>query len=568
MLGPEELAVRAAEVARLHRTRPDGWASVVAAGAERLAWHTGLTGAVAWSDAVAAQLAAGELDAPTAIDALLAASYLAEGHDATPCVHAAQALFAVGRGGAAFAVLCAGLGAAGEAWRDRVAPALAAAWPKGKLDVPFAFEQAAAAMFAALQGGDPARAEKLGRWAVAFDPDNGEAHRNLGLALAMQGKVVDALHHLVRATREQATQILSGTLFQAGQVPAAMAVLDYASRWYVRAEQWLTYGGVAYGAMDNPRTIKAYQLAYQLDPSAFDCSQLNAYAGVLDEVGDYATCARIAEHLLRDAGDDLTWRTCGWNHLACAYLGQGRFAEAADLAARAVAQNPLPDNAAGFALTLDKAQSEQRSVPPVDAPAGAVREEAFLALERGELAAVAARLDDPSWRVRRAALRASRFRFTSENQLEVTPRASAAAGTILGATIGAVDPIAAHCRNLALELREQAHFARDPVPTLGDRMTRDAFYAEFRARGGVVLGDDAPPPPPFVDREVMPGSRVARASDYVALLRDLAALTPREALSSFHLDEAEYVEVARTWAAAMAADPTIARAIAAGLAKR
>ena len=99
-------------------------------------------------------------------------------------------------------------------------------------------------------------------------------------------------------------------------------------------------------------------------------------------------------------------------------------------------------------------------------------------------------------------------------------------------------------------------------------MTREAFYQEFRARGGVVLGEDAPPPPAFVDREVVPGAKVARASDYVALLRDLAALPPREALAQFDLDEAGYLDVAKQWAAAMEADPTIARTIASGLAKR
>src|SRR5262249_12782531 len=113
----------------------------------------------------------------------------------------------------------------------------------------------------------------------------------------------------------------------------------------------------------------------------------------------------------------------------------------------------------------------------------------------------------------------------------------------------------------------QAYFATDPPPRLGDRMTRAEFRQEFRARGGIVLGD-AEPPPKFVDRVVVPGSKVARASDYVALLRDLAALAPREALAQFDLDDVGYLEVSRAWAAAMDNDPTIAAIIAAGLAKR
>ena len=65
----------------------------------------------------------------------------------------------------------------------------------------------------------------------------------------------------------------------------------------------------------------------------------------------------------------------------------------------------------------------------------------------------------------------------------------------------------------------------------------------------------------------MPGGRLERVSDYVALLRDLAALTPREALAQFDLDDAGYLELAKAWASAMEADPTIAQTITAGLAK-
>jgi hypothetical protein len=119
-----------------------------------------------------------------------------------------------------------------------------------------------------------------------------------------------------------------------------------------------------------------------------------------------------------------------------------------------------------------------------------------------------------------------------------------------------------------LQIREQAYFARDPVPKLGDRMTREAFYAEFRARGGIVLGEDAAPPAAFVDRVVVPGARIERASDYIALLRDLANLPPKEALAQFELDEATYIEVATAWAQAMEKDPSIAKTIATGLSKR
>ncbi len=568
ILGPEEAAVLSVSIARLHRDRPAGWSAGVAAQAARLAVHTGHTGVAEWADAIAAQLAERAIELDDAIDALHSACYLAEGTTAVPCVQAARVLFTAGRAPAALAVLTAGLASADEAWRDRALATLAGPWKQANLDVPFEFAQVAAGVFDALQKGEPARAEKLGRWAVAFDPTNAEAHRNLGLALAQQGKVVDAMHHLVRGTREQATQILSGVLYQSGQLAVAMAVLDYASRWYVRADQWLTYGGIAYAAMDNPRTVKAYALAYQLDPDAFDATQLNAYAGVLDEVGDYPRCEQVANHLLRVAGDDVMWKTNGWNHLACALIGLGKFEDAATLAQQAIELNPLPDNTAGFAATLERARTQTRTTPPPLPPPARPREPVYALLEAGDFATAAALGSDKSWRVRRAALSATRFRFASENAVDVPPRARAAAVAVLAETTGALDREIVLCRMAAMELREQAFFARDPVPRLGDRMTRDAFYQEFRARGGVVLGEDAPKPPPFVDRVVVPGAKVSRASDYVALLRDLAALPPREALAQFDLDDAGYLDVAKAWATALDSDPSLVRTIAAGLAKR
>ena len=571
ILGPEEEAVLAISLARLHRDRPEGWHSPAAAQASRLTVHTGSTGADEWADATAAQLAARTLEVDDALDALHSACYLAEGRTAGPAIQTARVLFDAGRAAAAIGVLSMGIAAATPAERDRALASFAAIW--GSNDLPIAFDRVATGVFEALQKPDLVRAEKLGRWAVALDPSNGEAHRNLGLALAQQGKVVDALHHLTRATREQATQILSGVLYQAGKHAEATAVLDYASRWYARADQWLTYAGIAYGAMDNPRAVKAYGLAYQLDPEAFDATQLNAYAGVLDEVGDYVTCEKVANHLLRVAGDDVMWKTNAWNHLACALIGRGKYEDAAQLAEQAVAHNPLPDNAAGFTATLERARTKTKPTPPALPSIRAVQSPVFALLEAGDFATAAALLaggpreSEPSWRARRGALAATRFRFASENAVEVTPRARAAAAQVLADSIATTDRDAAICRVAALEIREQAYFARDPVPRLGDRMTRDAFYREFRARGGVVLGEAVPKPAPFVDRVVVPGAKVARASDFVALLRDLAALPPREALAQFDLDDTGYLEVARAWGSAFENDPSLAATIAAGLAR-
>jgi tetratricopeptide (TPR) repeat protein len=321
--------------------------------------------------------------------------------------------------------------------------------------------------------------------------------------------------------------------------------------------------------------VRAYRLAFELDPDAFDPTQLNAYAGVLDEVGDYATCEKIAKLLFVAAKDDKMWQTCAWNHEACALIGAGKFTRAIELAEKAVAENPIAANKEAFAATLLRAQSKLQPATPATSAASiaAVNSEyvagtVFAQLAAGEHALVAARLGERDWRVRRGAIAASRFRFSSENAVAVTARARAAAAEIMAASVGSTDADAVLCRAIAHSIREQAHFARDPVVALGDRMTRGAFYAEFRARGGVVLGEAPVATVAFVDRVVVPNTKIARASDYIALLRDLSALTPREALAQFDLGPDDYIEVSKAWAAAMADDPTLAPMLAAGLAAK
>jgi tetratricopeptide (TPR) repeat protein len=569
ILGPEEAAVLSASIAQLHRDRPDGWESAVGTQAARLAQHTGYAGVDEWADATIAALTSRAIDQDDAIDALHTAAYIAEGVSAVPCMHLARVLFGAGRAPAAVNVLSTGLHVARPAWRDRELATLADFWKSTNPGVPLEFDAVASTLFEALQKGEAARAEKLGRWAVAIDPTNTEAHRNLGLALAQQGKLAEAMHHLVRGTSEQAAQILSGVLYQSGKLVEAMGVLDYASRWYTRADQWLSYAGIAYAAMDNPRTVRAYTAAYSLEPDAFDPTLLNAYAGVLDEVGEYGKCGQIAQHLLRVAKDELVWKTSAWNHLACAYVGLGMFDEALKYAEDAVAQNPIEENRAGFAATLERAKAKAKPRPSAATLPAKVKEPIFALLESGDFAGAAAQADNASgWRIRRAALEAARFRERADNTIRVTPRAFAAASAVLTDTVGLVELEAVLARAIAREIREQAYFARDPLPPLGDRSTREAFIRDFRARGGVIIGDDAPPQQTFTDRVVVQGSKVARVSDYVALLRDLAALAPREALAQFDLDDAGYVEVSKAWGAAIDADPTLAQAIAAGLAKR
>ncbi len=103
------------------------------------------------------------------------------------------------------------------------------------------------------------------------------------------------------------------------------------------------------------------------------------------------------------------------------------------------------------------------------------------------------------------------------------------------------------------------------MPWLGDRMTRENFYTEFRARGGIILGEAPVAKPVFVDSEVVPGGKIATASAYVSLLRDLAAMKPDAALAKHGLDAAAYVEVAKAWSAALDNDASVVATVEAGL---
>jgi len=508
ILGPEETAVLAQSVASLSHDKPAGWEAAVAAQAARLALHTGHTGQVEWAEATVAQLASKAIDLDDAIDALHSACYLAEGSTAVPSAHLAKLLADAGRVPAAQAVLAAGLPAATKAQRTAALAAVADAWT---VDLPLQPERAASELFEALQKRDPVRAEKLGRWAVACDPDNAEINRNLGLALAQQGKLVDALHHLTRGTREQATQILAGVLFQHGKLAEALAVLDHASRWYTSAEQWLGFGGIADATADRVRTERAYRRAYELDPSAFDPAQLETYS-----------------------------RACS---------GLGKHDEGVALAQQALERNKHSAVAALYRTTLEQAK-ERHPTTFVDSPLPVkLRVPAYVALDHGDFTTASAALTQRDWGARRAALVAVRYRTPAERSLTVTRRALAAASSMLVMSVGLMDRDAMLCRMMALAIREQSMFAHDPLPRLADQL--------------------APPPKPtFVDRVVVPNSKIARISDYVSLLRDLAALSTREALQQFDLDDAGYLEVGKAWGAALAAEPALAAEIAAGLAKR
>jgi tetratricopeptide (TPR) repeat protein len=563
--GPEAISLETLAAARALRD-PEARASAdTGALLARIASATGAASAPAWAEAGAAN------PGPEGLDVLLTAAFLCEGGlHAGPAVLAAERMLASGESELACDLLCRGLaGAPGEAWRDEQLAALRPLWIESGLDVPFDFNAAAPAALERLQHGDGAGAARILRWLAAVDPGNAELHRNYGIARAIQGDIEAALTHFARASSDQDTQFAAGTLFQAGHPTLAMEVLDYASRWYTRAEQWLTFGAIAFQVMDNPRTMIAYSAAWELDPDAYDASNLNSWAGVLDEVGDYDRCEKIARRLIDAAGEDAMWASNGWHHLACAFIGQGKLEDATAAATRAIEMNPLPENEGVFAQTLERARSGERPPVPPELPPPVPRHPAYLALEDGDVKAIAESLaGDGDWEARLAVLRAARFRFGSDNYVEVTGKALETAERLIADSRGASELVARVARVFALEVREQALFARDPMPMLGDRGTRQAFYKEFRDRGGIIVGEPPAAEVAFEDSEVCPGTALPRASDYVALLAALAAGTPAGAIAGTGLDEEAYHAAAAAWGQALRRDPSLGPLLAAGLRQR
>src|SRR5205085_10156329 len=133
----------------------------------------------------------------------------------------------------------------------------------------------------------------------------------------------------------------------------------------------------------------------------------------------------------------------------------GQFDEALKYAEQAVAQNPIEENRAGFAATLERARSKARPRPSNPVMPAKAKEPIFALLEAGDFAGAAAQADNATgWRIRRAALEASRFREAADNTIRVTPRAYASAAAVLADTVGLVEVEAVLARAIALEIRE------------------------------------------------------------------------------------------------------------------
>jgi tetratricopeptide (TPR) repeat protein len=551
LVTPERSAVLEAELAR---PAPEGSREASLAAHEAHFWSSGADLSGEWSSAAVAALAPDE-----ALDVSLLAAFAGQGWNAMAAGEAGVLLLGRGQVDDALDVLCRGLGAAGEDYRDALLARLAGPWKQAKVPVPLAFAKAASRVFEALQGGKPEKAIAAGRWIVALEDDNAEAHRNLGLAYAMVGDAVSALAHLERWSRAESVQVAAGTLYQSGHREVALRVAELGSQWFTRAEAWVTLASLAYQAEDNAIAERAYANALAIDPDAVDASNLNAYATVLAEMGDFAASERVSKRMSTVAGKDPTWAAFALLNRSTAELGLGRHDEALATAKQAAAKNKNVEYKKTFDDAIAAAKSKK--APPVKDVAARPGLAARWFEDRPAPLDPAAPADLVD------VARRARFRFDSERTLASTPRMADGARLVLSRTAGALDPTLALARSFALDLRAQASFPRDPAPPLGDRPTRADLYREFRARGGVIVGDAGGDSRVAIDdRARVPGSHAPTVRDLAALLRALGGGRPREVLAARGLDHASYEALCDAWRPHLA-EASVARSLEALLAE-
>jgi len=525
---------------------------------ERSVRAIGRGAAPKWSQAATAALAPEQ-----ALDIHLTAAFAHTGF-AGPSLAAARTLIPRGLGQAAFDALCTNLPGAGKQWRDQQVAELAPLWSQGRMPCPIDWNAAYQTGMTAFQQGNFPVAVECHRWCLANDPDNGQAWKNLGIAYARMGLAHESLAAFARADRAEAPKWAGQALREAQHFDKATTVYRYASLRFVMVDDWLALGGAASMAEDPATAAEAYGKATAIFPQAATLNVLHQWADALGEIGDYGRCGEVAQRMLQAAQGDATYYPCALYHMATALAGLGRYGEAIPYAEQALAQNKFPENQGPYSEKLEHARKGQALVPK---PSRATSQEAraWAALAAGEFQAVGTMNPGGNWKLRRALLSAVEFRFESENEETVTPRARQAAAAALADTAGQLDTDAALCRVQALRIRENDLFPVDVPCEMGTRVPREQFQRLFAQRsaggmGPMVVQQLAAPagPPGDPDPVVFPGQRVARLSDYVRLLKGMQTGNMAGALKAAGLDMTSYTQVATAWGQKMSADPGLA----------
>ena len=516
----------------------------------------GRTAAPKWSRAAEA---AG-LPPEQAIDVHLTAAFAHTGW-ANASIAAAKLLLPQGHGKAAFDALCENLPAAGGDWRKARVAEMAASWSQAQMPCPSDWNAAFQSGMTAFQQGNFPYAVEAHRWCLANDPDNAQAWRNLGIAYARMGLAHESIAAFAKADVRQAPSWAAQALSEAEHFEPAMRVYRYASAWFSTADEWLAFGAAASMAEDAEASAEAYGRAIELSPQAATLNTLHQLADALGEIGNYPRCAEVAQQLINSAQGDPTYTPCGLYHMGTALLGMGRFQEAAQYAEQALARNQFPENQQPYAEKLDRAR---RGDPPQPKPSrsGSPEGRAWATLADSDFKAVLDLQPGTSWKLRRALLSAADFRYESENDEDVTPRALEAAKRALGETTGHTDPDASLHRVQALRIRENHAFAVDVPCTMGTRVPSEQFRQRFLQRSGGGMAVGAPQPqmggnPADADPVVFPGQKVARLSDYVRIIKGMQTGDMNGALRAAGIDMNEYSQAATAWGQRLAQDPPL-----------
>ncbi|MBI5531731.1 MAG: tetratricopeptide repeat protein [Deltaproteobacteria bacterium] len=518
---------------------------------ERSVRAVGRGAAPKWSQAASACLPPDQ-----AIDVHMTAAFMHPGF-AGPAVAAAKILIPHGLGQAAFDVLCSNLPGAGKQWREQRVAELAPLWNQARMPCPIDWNQCFQAGMAAFQQGNFQLAIDAHRWCLAIDPDNGQAWKNLGMAYARAGREHESIAAFARADRNEAPKWAGQALREAKHYDKSILVYRYASLRFNAWDDWLALAGSAAMAENPEVAAEAYGRALALNPQGATLNMLHQLADALGETGEYAKCGEIAQRLLGMAKGDATYTTCANYHMATALLGLRRFQEAAQYAEVALAQNQYPENQAPYAEKLDRAR---RGDPPAPKPtrAASVEGRMWNALADGDFKGLSSFQAGNAWKQRRAVLSAVEFRFESENDVTVTPRAREAALAALAETVGQTDPHAAHCRLQALRIRENDVFPVDVPCKMGARVPREQFRQLFAQRSGQGMAAQAPAagePDPVV----FPGQRIARLSDYVRVVKGMQTGNVAGALQAAGLDMNAWGQVAAAWGQRLSQDQGLAQ---------
>ena len=247
------------------------------------------------------------------------------------------------------------LGRGGKTWRDARVIELSEAWAASGLDVPLDFDDAQEEGLGALQTGDGDRAARCYAVCAAQEPKNATVLKNVAMAEAARGRVEACVAWFSRADVGAAPTWAAHQLMACKKWPEALRASRFAERWYEDAlESFIYQANAAWFSGDDDEKLRAILRADALDPTKVAATYLNGAAEVFGESGRYAEAAAMANRLLAAAGEDATFRSLGEFQLAVALLGQGRAKDALEHAERAVALNPLPDNAAELADVRDR----------------------------------------------------------------------------------------------------------------------------------------------------------------------------------------------------------------------